>query len=94
MNPNNISREAISAFFQYSILFYDESNADKVNLMAKTIMVEGIKQKDALHLACAIQSHCDYFITTDDGIMKKSNIKEIIVIDPIEFIKILEEKSA
>jgi predicted nucleic acid-binding protein len=94
MNPNGAAKESISAFFQNSVLFYDESNSDTAGQMAKTIMSRGIKQKDALHLACAIQSHCDYFITTDDEIIKKSDENEINVINPIGFIRILEEKNA
>jgi len=27
--------------------------------------------KDAAHLACAIKAGCDYFITTDDKLIKK-----------------------
>ena len=47
---------------------------------------------DCLHVACAIYSKCDYFITTDKGILKKSKkIKEIIIIDPINFIRELED---
>jgi len=35
----------------------------------------GIKEFDALHIACAIEAECDYFITTDDGYdeFKKTN---------------------
>jgi len=28
----------------------------------------GIKSKDALHIACAVESNCDYFLTTDDKV--------------------------
>jgi predicted nucleic acid-binding protein len=45
-----------------------------------------------LHIACAIEGKAEYFLTTDDKILKKGkHIKEIKIIDPIEFIKILEE---
>ncbi len=47
----------------------------------------GLKKIDALHIACAIYAKCNYFITTDKGILKKAKrIKEIIVIHPINFI--------
>ena len=49
---------------------------------------KGIKKFDALHLACALHSKVDYFLTTDDGILRKSLvIEDIRVIDPIGFIK-------
>jgi len=53
-------------------------------------MALGIKNTDALHLACAIEKNCDYFLTTDTGIINKS-VKEIKVINPIDFIRIEAE---
>ena len=48
----------------------------------------GIHSKDALHIACAICSECTYFLTTDDHILNKNDlILEIVIIDPIGFIK-------
>ncbi|MDR3062517.1 MAG: hypothetical protein LBU40_00065 [Methanobrevibacter sp.] len=51
----------------------------------------GIKQKDAIHISCAIISECFYFITTDYKLIKK-NIDEINIINPIDFVR-LEELS-
>ena len=43
---------------------------------------------DSLHIACAIKAKAEYFITTDDGILKKSMlVKNVRIIDPIDFIK-------
>ena len=33
--------------------------------------MKGIKSLDALHLACAEASGCDYFLTCDDRIVKR-----------------------
>lgn len=52
--------------------------AEKLNTM-------GIKSKDALHLACAIFSNSDYFITTDRRLLSLK-IEGIKVINPIDFI--------
>lgn len=38
---------------------------------AKEIGEMGFKTYDALHIACAESCNSDYFITTDDGILKK-----------------------
>ena len=47
----------------------------------------GIRAKDALHLACAIEGKCKYFLTTDDVILTKmADCKEVAVVDPTEFI--------
>ena len=51
-------------------------------------MENGIKKLDSLHLACAIKANTDYFLTTDDGVIKKAKyIKNIQIVDPIGFIK-------
>jgi len=48
-----------------------------------------ITRADSLHIACAIYAKCDYFISTDDRILKYKDNK-IMIIDPIDFIKIWE----
>jgi predicted nucleic acid-binding protein len=61
-------------------------------LKATTFAKQGIKAKDALHLACAVETKCEYFLTTDDIVQKKmKSTNEIKVLNPIEFIKIIEE---
>lgn len=63
----------------------------KIINKAETIKLKGIKSKDALHIACAIFSKSDYFITTDDSILKKlKDFDEINIIDPINFIRSIE----
>ncbi len=51
----------------------------------------GVKSKDALHVACAIEGKAEYFLTTDDKLLKKlAKTRELIVINPVNFIPILE----
>lgn len=55
---------------------------------------QGIKAKDAAHLACAIEAGSDYFITTDRKLMsraRKSTVG-IEIINPLDFIAVLEGK--
>ena len=47
------------------------------------------KDRDALHVSCAIEGGADYFITTDIRLLKFSS-DEIKIVDPIDFIKLLE----
>jgi len=54
------------------------------------IMKYGIRAKDALHIACAIQSGCDYFITTDGKLTNKT-VANIRIINPINFINERDE---
>ena len=47
----------------------------------------GLKPLDALHVACAISLQCEYFLTTDKGILKKTTeILQIKIINPINLI--------
>lgn len=58
---------------------------------AKELRKTGLKIMDSLHIACAIYSQCDYFITTDKGICNKA-INDVKVVNPIMFINELEEE--
>ena len=59
----------------------------------KDIEILGIKPLDALHISCAVEANCDFFITVDKGILKKKNkIDYISIISPMDFINEQEEK--
>ncbi|MBO5600825.1 MAG: PIN domain-containing protein, partial [Candidatus Methanomethylophilus sp.] len=51
-------------------VFVEEGEDPSLKELAVEIEKEGIKALDAAHLASAIYSGCDYFITTDDRILK------------------------
>lgn len=52
-----------------------------------TMISAGLKPVDALHVACAMALHCDYFLTVDKKIIKKAgDISAIDIINPIDFI--------
>jgi predicted nucleic acid-binding protein len=59
---------------------------DSVVLRAQGFEVLGVRQKDALHLSCAIEMQADYFLTTDQGILNKA-IDAIAVINPVDFVR-------
>jgi len=64
-----------------------EENIEVIDF-ANFINQFGIQKIDSLHIACAIFAKCDYFLTTDDKILGKSDkIKNINLNDPIGFIK-------
>jgi predicted nucleic acid-binding protein len=52
---------------------------------ANEMMGKKIKQKDSLHIACALEAKCKYFITTDKKILNKT-IDNIIIINPVDFV--------
>lgn len=64
---------------------YVESTEDVVE-RGREIEALGVKPKDALHLASAEKAKCDWFFTTDKGILKKvQRLGEMRVANPIEF---------
>jgi predicted nucleic acid-binding protein len=68
--------------------FIDVDAGIEILAKANTLREIGLRNKDALHLACAIAAKCDYFVTTDDVILKKTvGFEDITVIDPPSFIR-------
>ena len=64
-----------------------EENTDIIKT-ALLLNSKGLQKMDSLHIACAIFAKADYFLTTDDKVIKKANaITELEISDPINFIK-------
>jgi predicted nucleic acid-binding protein len=63
--------------------------SDAVIEKARDYMNIGLRQKDAAHIACAVHGKSDYFITVDRKILNK-HVENIIVIDPIDFLRRLQ----
>lgn len=86
INPFEERKKQIEEWKKYSIIDIIES--ENIIKNAENLYNLGIKAKDALHIACAVESNCEYFITTDDYLIKKSNeIKSIRVVSPTMFIE-------
>lgn len=89
-NPYETKRTAIAEFIQRNSTEYiDIDKADIIKSKAEEIMKTGIKMKDAYHVACAIHLSCDYFLTTDDRLLKY-HTSEIQMLNPIDFVRRLE----
>jgi len=88
-NPFENKKLSIYEFSKFAKYYVLENN----NILFKSneITKHGIKTVDALHLACAIDAKTDYFITVDDGILRYKT-DEIIIFDPIMFIKHWEKR--
>jgi len=87
VNPYEARKNAISEWRDIAII--DINVSKEIIELSKSIIQKGIKKKDALHIACAIKANCDYFLTTDKKILNK-NISEIIIINPVDFIRRME----
>jgi len=90
-SPYSGNKITIEKFFENVTTYIDIDKADTIEQKANKIMKFGVKSKDALHISCAIEAGCDYFITTDDEILKKYKTGEIKVCSPVEFINIWED---
>lgn len=89
-NPYEIRRQAIAEYIRDNTSIYiDYDKKEEVVKEAKSIMETGIKQKDAIHVACAIIADCDCFLTTDVRLLKYRTNK-IIMENPVDFIQRLE----
>jgi predicted nucleic acid-binding protein len=72
-----------------NIATVDINESGKVIALANEVMAKNIKPKDSLHLACAIEAECNFFITTDSKMLNKP-LENIVIVDPIDFIRMFE----
>jgi len=68
-NPFATRKNSINEFFRKAIVYIDSEYAETIEERAFGIMRLGIKPRDALHIACAAEGSCDYFITTDKPLL-------------------------
>lgn len=86
-NPFEDRRNAIVPWKNLAVIDVDETT--EVVQRAIAIAKRGIRSKDALHVSCAIQAECPYFLTTDKGILKK-RVEGIALLNPVEYIEKVE----
>ena len=88
-NPFEERHTSIALWRQRSAPDIDESPSLLEN--ARTLVGLGLRSKDALHVACAVEAGCDYFITTDDILLKKlAKYDQIMAVDPTAFVRSTE----
>lgn len=92
-NSNNRSiqkKQTIEKFMkEYASLYVSNKNEKEIARIANAIMETGVKEKDAYHVACAVIAECNYFVTTDDRLLKYQSEK-IELVTPGEFIRRME----
>ncbi len=83
-------KQVIAEFMETNESYYVGIERDSdVAKIAEPIMQTGVKEKDAFHVACAILAKCDYFITTDDRLLKYQDGR-LPLVTPEEFIRRME----
>ena len=89
-NPHDERRIAILKWKNIAVIKIEETPDILAN--ANDLLKFGIKPKDALHVASAIEGKADYFLTTDDKLLSGINKSNIIkVLNPVDYIKVLEK---
>ena len=85
-NPYIERKVRINGWKKYAIQDIEEN--PELLKTANLLNQIGIQKIDSLHIACAVFSKCDYFLTTDDKISRRADqIDYIKINDPIGFIK-------
>jgi predicted nucleic acid-binding protein len=85
-NPYQERKVRIKKWKEYAISDIEETS--ELIETASLLNQKGIQKIDSLHIACAILSKCEYFLTTDDKILRRAKqIDDINIDDPIGFIK-------
>jgi predicted nucleic acid-binding protein len=88
------NRISVEKFFDFACDFVDIDRAAEVEKLANDIITQGVKSKDALHIACAIIGKCDCFLTTDKDILKRYKSEKILVYSPVTFLSAYEVSNA
>jgi len=88
-NPFEERRSAIGLWRTRSIV--DVVETPDLLGHARSLAALGVRSKDALHVACAVEADCEHFITTDDMLLKKlSGYTRIVAVDPTAFVRSTE----
>lgn len=83
-NPYAERRERIAEWKRLACV--DCELCNEIAERAEALMRFGFRQKDASHIACAVYTHTDYFVTTDKKILNKQ-CSEIVLINPVDFLR-------
>jgi hypothetical protein len=89
-NPNEENKKSVQQWER--IAHYICKSLDNILARGKETEKHTIRPKDALHISCAIESQCDYFITTGGGLTNKA-IDGITILNPIDFVRTMEAKN-
>ncbi len=85
-NPYPERKARIKRWNMYAIMDIEEG--PEIIETAKLLNQKGLKKLDSLHISCALFAKCEFFLTTDDKILKRTKVvADINVTDPIGFIK-------
>jgi len=89
-NPFQEKKSAIAKWKRLSVVDIEET--ELLTERANSLVASGINAKDALHVSAAIEGKADFFVTTDDKLLKKlAGINGIRVVNPIDIAGEIDE---
>ena len=84
-NPFDERRDAVRRWKELAVVDVEETPA--IIREAKAVANRGVRAADALHVASAIAAGCDFFLTTDELLVKRmQGYSGIAVMGPTQFI--------
>ena len=90
--PDVNRKVAIADWQQLGVV--DVAVNERVEEAAAMLAKIGEKPMDAFHVACAIEAHAVYFLTTDNALLRKmAKHDSIQVVDPGQFVRGLKDKN-
>ena len=87
-NPYEEKRLAIAPWKNIASMCVSEET-EEILIFAESLALKGVKTYDALHIACAVAAHCEYYLTTDKKLLN-TVIPEIKIFSPIFFVSEME----
>ena len=92
-NIDSMKRDAIREYQQgHNTSYVPIERREELQQKIAEIMEYNIAYKDATHAACAIYAGCDYLLTTDTRFQKRYKGGEVKILNPLEFVQLVEEK--
>ena len=89
-NPFEERQRAIEKWKARAVIDIEETPS--LLATAHTLVKIGLSAKDALHVACAIEGQADYFVTTDDKLIKKlAPFRAMKAINPVDLVGLVDE---
>lgn len=87
---NENQRNKIDFFIKSNRKIYvGIDSVESLKIFTDDFVSQGLKLKDAYHLASAIFANCDYFLTFDKKILKFSTDK-IKILSPVDFMEVFQ----
>ena len=91
-NPHTNTKEGITDFLENNASIYvSDDKKDEIEEKAEKIQSTGVKNMDSLHVSCAIMADADYFLTTDDRLLKYQS-ENIKIVSPVDFVSEMEDE--